>query len=91
MTACAGPMAALGSRSLSCFRKFMIFPRRACGVGPHLLVALLGACALDTAGAIDDILSYKSLVLGSLSSGERVSGRVSGRQRGRRDLRLFEL
>ena len=54
-----------------------------------LLIALLGACALDRAvdGAMDDILSYKSLVLGSLSSGERVSGRVSGR----RDLRLFEL
>jgi hypothetical protein len=48
-------------------------------------------CALDRAGAIDDILSYKSLVLGSLSSGERVSGRVSGGQCGRRDLRLFEL
>jgi len=55
------------------------------------LIALLGVCALDRAGAIDDILSYKSLVLGSLSSGERVSGRVSGGQCGRRDLRLFEL
>ena len=38
-----------------------------------LMLALsLAACVY----AIDDVLSYKSLVLGSLSSGERVSGRV---------------
>ena len=34
-----------------------------------LLIALLGAGALGGAGANDDILSYKSLVLVSLSSG----------------------
>ena len=39
-----------------------------------LLVAIV--CVLRGVGAIDDLLSYKSLVLGSLSSGERVSGRV---------------
>jgi hypothetical protein len=37
-----------------------------------LLALSLAACVC----AIDDVLSYKSLVLGSLSSGERVSGRV---------------
>ena len=80
-------MTAMGARAGTCSRRWRGGPRRACGVG--LLIALLGACALDRAvdGAMDDILSYKSLVLGSLSSGERVSGRVSGR----RDLRLFEL
>ena len=40
------------------------------------LMTLMGMCVLSGAGAIDDVLSYKSLVLGSLSSGERVSGRV---------------
>ena len=40
-----------------------------------MLVAV-GVCVLGGAGASDDVLSYKSLVLGSLSSGERVSGRV---------------
>jgi len=43
------------------------------------LLVLLGTCAIGGVGALDDILSYKSLVLGSLASGERVSGRVSGR------------
>ena len=57
-----------------------------------LLMALLGAGALGGAGANDDILSYKSLVLGSLSSGERVSGRVSGgAARPARFLHLFVL
>ena len=41
-----------------------------------MLVVLLIAYVLGQADAIDDVLSYKSLVLGSLSSGERVSGRV---------------
>ena len=46
--------------------------------GVVLLLSLsLAACALGGAGAIDNVLSYKSLVLGSLSSGQRVSGRVS--------------
>ena len=41
-----------------------------------LLLLACTAQALLLAGAIEDVLSYKSLVLGSLSSGERKSGRV---------------
>ena len=61
----------------SCLRKEAV---RRGEVGPPdsawALMTLMGMCVLSGAGAIDDVLSYKSLVLGSLSSGERVSGRV---------------
>jgi hypothetical protein len=40
------------------------------------VLAVLCAAALEV-GAIEDVMSYKSLVLGSLASGQKASGRVS--------------
>ncbi|KAJ1488845.1 hypothetical protein T484DRAFT_1744354 [Baffinella frigidus] len=45
-------------------------------MGPRLALAVLCAAVLAV-GAIEDVMSYKSLVLGSLASGQKASGRVS--------------